>query len=568
MTRHRRQETPKSQPGPPQFRNRARRRALTVTAAALTATAMTLSPITPGPKAEGASDVYTFSAGMITGPLFEMVQTIYGIPVLGDLIPPAQLPIIGNVDVPGLLGLFSWKYPLPYPRGIADGQLALQDGDFIGTNIIVGLMDGAMATGQAMTMIQNDIVPEPGVNHYYYVLVRNPGRANGGIASRFDWLYSFFGLSPVGSAVSGNASAKVHSDGVNTGFYDSLKLDVGFGYDSMTDFPASPLALVSIVNSVVQSFLPTNYFGPTEAKTLSLGSLNTGMNVYVTVVPTQAALLEPLRLPGRMLDAIGVSIPVISQLANLQANIADALEPAMDILINVGYNDVDLSTYQRSFQDFNSNAQFLIDSTLDPSDYITAVGAALDAAVKGVQGLLSGGLTGLFASHTSAGHSSSQAAVSAAATVESAAAAQPYVSPTESATEQNAPDVARPLSTEPRPLTSVPAVARTQTSTRGRDDRTDHATRVQAHPDFGDDNAGGKTDVDSEADATAGTTRDATSAATSTTRTVESRPITPSGGASAACANRGGDAATTAENVADDTDPAVSRVAVAGSPAS
>lgn len=384
-----------------------RTRGLVTAAVAVTASSMALSPITATPQAKadvidlicgvGVIRCDFVTAGVLTKPILDIGALIYSIPFLSDRLPPGvvDLPILGptnvNALIPGLLGKFSNDFFLPDPGAIASGMIGMQASP-LGTHTLIGVMDGALTTGQAITTIQNSISPVFGVNNYNYLLVRNPGRANGGMASRFDWLYNLTGIP--GSAVSGNVATKQDPSilpcaGGTLCQYIPIKADLGLGYDSMSDFPIAPIASVSILNSVMQSFLLTNYLGDFQIVLQDGGN----QNFYLTVVPTDSALLEPLRLAKRLQDRLGIDIPIISTIfADLPNQLANALEPAVDILINVGYSDVDLTTYQRSFTDFNTNKQFFIDSTLTIDQYFTAVGAAFSAAISGLGSIFSGNL--------------------------------------------------------------------------------------------------------------------------------------------------------------------------------
>ena len=58
-------------------------------------------------------------------------------------------------------------------------------------------------------------------------------------------------------------------------------------------------------------------------------------------MPNDLPLLEPLRLPSRILNALfdAVGVPV-----HLGTPLADALQPALTILVNTGYTDVQTPT--------------------------------------------------------------------------------------------------------------------------------------------------------------------------------------------------------------------------------
>lgn len=361
---------------------RTRRGALTL-AAAGTATAMALAPIAPTPQADAdivdtvCNDIPLLScsfteAGLLTHPFMQILATLYSIPFISADLPPGSIdvPIIGSIDVnaliPAAINRFVWEYPISDPVTIATGMMAKQERGG-SAHIIVGVMDGALLTGQAITTIQSNIDPLLGVNNYTYALVRNGGRANGGLISRFDWLYSMTGV----SSVSGN----VHPESdclFDTCRYLPVKVDIAVGYDSIDDFPVAPTA-VSVLNSFMQSFFLTNLLG--ERENVKFQAPNN--NYYLTIVPKDSALLEPIRIWGRPLSMAGIPDPFDT--------VADIFEPAADILINIGYGDVDLNTYQRSFNKFNDpNQQFFFGSTLSLDQQFAAVQAAFGSIVDNV----------------------------------------------------------------------------------------------------------------------------------------------------------------------------------------
>ena len=72
-------------------------------------------------------------------------------------------------------------------------------------------------------------------------------------------------------------------------------------------------------------------------KLIALLTLNNSFTTYSTFAPNDLPLLEPLRLPAHLLNALFevVGIPI-----HLGTPLADALQPALKILVNTGYTDV------------------------------------------------------------------------------------------------------------------------------------------------------------------------------------------------------------------------------------
>lgn len=333
----------------------SRRRVLTAVAAAATATTMTLTTVTPAPKAEAATVLLT-------------TQIL-------DIIPLIE-------------SLFGFDIPLPF-ASVAANPSAIRAAMAAGGKWsgVFGLMDGAIAAGQAVTDLNANHPTNDGP--YNFSLIRNPGRANGGFAARFDWLYSaIFGR----SSISGNGAG-------SSGNYQSFVYDFGAGYDFFNDFPSN-LNPVSIANSIAQAFLPINLIAQACAACAAItGNVTFLQNppggngfpvLYVTIVPQYNALLLPLRIPGMITTVLGFnfsdipiigSIPLIGNPVAALTAIANAYEPAVDILINSGYNDVNTTNWTRSFS-YGVNKLFFFD---DPFPINTWLGSVQAAALSAAQ---------------------------------------------------------------------------------------------------------------------------------------------------------------------------------------
>lgn len=129
----------------------------------------------------------------------------------------------------------------------------------------------------------------------------------------------------------------------------------------------------AIANSLL-SILPINLlFGgfTTVADTTSIN------NPYITLVPNDLALLEPLRLPVQLINLVFGT--------NLQTPLANALQPALQILVNIGYPDVvppaQGGTYNRTFTDNGTPIPFLSVSTLTPAEALAVPGDVVRALI-------------------------------------------------------------------------------------------------------------------------------------------------------------------------------------------
>ena len=281
------------------------------------------------------------------------------------------------------------------------------------------------------------------------VLVQNPVRPNGGLLSRFPEIATLFGLDPNMPAAGKNTSV----DG--TVALVTSTVDVTWAYDPIADFPVvfNPF---SIANSLAAA-LPLNLAGgladpgvvladsagnPVTTTDVGLnlavllqmgGSLSgllgtpAGKAFYATLVPNQLPLLTPLRLPGLGANAVLSALNSPYLLGN---PVADALEPASKILVNIGYPDVvtptDGGTYNRTFLTGGTPTKFGSVSPLTPEEKKAVPGDVWNAFVGGVQDQLAKPFWGVIVPNPK---SSQPSSTSASAAKPAAAAAAPAAQP-------------------------------------------------------------------------------------------------------------------------------------------
>jgi len=231
--------------------------------------------------------------------------------------------------------------------------------------------------------------------------LRNPLRPNGGIGPRFAPIFNLFGL-----------DSTLPAAGVNTGVsgmgLNSATLDVTWAYDFFSDFPVT-LNPFSLVNSLL-TVLPVNLAGGVALEALDitaagvnvasvLGILNRlsgglagiadGQAWYGTLLPNDLPILEPLRLPSRLINAVFGT--------DLGTPFADALQPAFTILVNTGYSDVvtpaDIAAdptladtyqpYDRTFLTSATPEPFLSVNPLTPAEWVQVPGDVVRALFTG-----------------------------------------------------------------------------------------------------------------------------------------------------------------------------------------
>jgi hypothetical protein len=249
---------------------------------------------------------------------------------------------------------------------------AVGDGDAVDVRvpIVLGFGLGAFAAGMAYPQVVADLPNQPGGADYTgtsplagsitilpMILLRNPGRANGGLFARFYPEAALLGIDTVTPdtevSSSTNPNNALNIPVGNTGIVLGganlipIKVDGTVEYDPLSDFPAWPNP-IALANSAAAFAFPTYILRGVTADSLTavegqatnqlgdaLGNTSgpLALNLYLTVPVNDALpLLEPVKLP---VDVINLFTG-----ANLNNPVATALEPALTSLVNLGYTDV------------------------------------------------------------------------------------------------------------------------------------------------------------------------------------------------------------------------------------
>ena len=382
--------------------------------AAAAATAMTIGLTTPTAQAD-----VDFGA-VTTGPLFGLAQAV-GVTTI----------TIQDVDVVGDIFIHTaWAPPLPtvladnlnaYPWGGFAPVFATfrrQPGGSLGSLILGGSGLSAYNAGVAYQALLssaagntwpgyspleargkvNSLTGEPcnlgptcvqgtNITNLAVLQVNDPGTPNGGLFARFSPILNVFGIDGVSR---GGASAS--STGIG---FNAATIGIALGYNLMSDFPAT-LNPVALLNSVAATVLPTNLLGGATlagatdseiyAKLGVLATLGVSSTTYSTLVSPDLPLLEPLRLPSRVINALAgaIGLPL-----NLGTPLADALQPALSILVNTGYTDVQTPTdgglYTRSYDQSGTVVPYLSQAPLTPAEWLQVPGDVVRALVVGFQ---------------------------------------------------------------------------------------------------------------------------------------------------------------------------------------
>lgn len=336
--------------------------------------------------------------------------------------------------------------------------------------IVIAFGLGSLATGMAYPDVVADLPNQPGgandptptvaetsLTILPMILLRNPGRADGGLAARFAPL-----LDPLLAALGQNSVVTPGVDVEQSGgaVLVPIKVDGTVEYDPISDFAAWPNPF-TLANNGAAFLFPTYILRGTDITNPALltsilepvlgsvlgnvlsAAIGDGKTVDVTTEILGQPITFPLNISRETLvdlaNGLGLDIPeegfeALNQFFTIQSNalpllepfryptdianlltggafgftnpFADALEPALKILTNLGYTNVTqdmtnpLNPYPRDFSgSFGSEfAPFLSFPDVDygrvPQDLITALLAGTRSAffsgVPGVRGPLAG----------------------------------------------------------------------------------------------------------------------------------------------------------------------------------
>jgi hypothetical protein len=378
-----------------------------------------------GPIALGAIPVIAPEGAFLTLQLVPIGYDTQNIYNTVNALPFQRRPaLVGNRNV------FDRVYST---SGSAAGQFPAVLGSGIGTKNLVDAYRTQIAsingnTPGGYTPYQPGTVQLPNQTNQELLYLRDPLRPNGGIEARFAPILNLFGVDTT------LPTAGVKSNDAGTIKLNTGTVDLTWAYDTISDFPVT-LNPFSIVNSLIAG-LPTNLLGgvaltgltgpdgPTNTTELGLnvagvlGILNRlsggasdvsdGKAFYGMLLPNDLPILEPLRLPSRLINAVLGT--------DLGTPFADALQPAFKILVNTGYSDVitpnnldtcaskcntaDAQTYaqlgytayDRSFLTAATPEPFLSVNPLTPAEWLQVPGDVVKALIGGFGSVFAPGL--------------------------------------------------------------------------------------------------------------------------------------------------------------------------------
>lgn len=398
------------------------RKAALFSAAAATAVAMTMGTVTE-PVAPAANAALTLDA-TTTGPLLWLINEL-GV----DSISIPNIPVYGSIDInldwtkadPVALNnvlnsaLFGGYllYTATRPNlGATGGTGPLLVAIGTGVPAAIQAYQAMLSSANGNTLPGYDPLVAAGkvnafgqactggfgcsqatnVTNLPIALIRNPETPNGGLYARFAPIFNLFGMNPVSPTAGSGSSTGIRLNGAI--------INLALGYDALSDFPET-LNPFALANSVMASVLPTYLLGGGTIKGIDTDTIiqnlvglllsGTTSTTYSTFVPNDLPLLEPLRLPSRILNQVfkATGVPI-----TLGTPLADALQPALSILVNIGYTDVQTpsegGTYNRTYDQSSQYVPFLSRATLTPQEWAAVPGDVVKALVDGFRDVLSG----------------------------------------------------------------------------------------------------------------------------------------------------------------------------------
>lgn len=249
-----------------------------------------------------------------------------------------------------------------------------------------------------------------GVTGQWLIFVNNVSRPGGGLFALATPFTNLFGL----DLTTPDAGSYTNAD--QTKVLNTSILDITWAYNPLSDVPTTlnPLAWANSLaagvfltyllpdedNNIGNHVLPKLIGGiadgvkvmidPTGGQGLQmipvLGDLLKLFNVnfldypgnatYITYDSGNLPLLEPFRVVPHLANLVpGVDIPT---------PLTDSVEGALRKMVNMGYQDVDPTTLERTFNEAGDQA-YLWHSPLTPTQQLAAVQTVFDALVDGIQ---------------------------------------------------------------------------------------------------------------------------------------------------------------------------------------
>lgn len=366
------------------------------------------------------------AAGGLTGNT-ALADTVIGLLNFLDAVSPIEAGVKGPMpsDVyDAVNGLTYTTDALAQLLGVRDGSVIDKIVDWLVGNapilnqrrdIILSESLGGLTTSLAYRDMINAVQSNDpdwgiGVTGQWLIFVNNVSRPGGGLFALATPFTNLFGL----DLTTPDAGSYTNAD--KTKVLNTSILDITWAYNPLSDVPTTlnPLAWANSLaagvfltyllpdedNNIGNHVLPKLIAGiadgvkvmvdPTGGQGTSLipglGKLLDGLGIKLLAFPGNATyitydsgnlpLLEPFRVVPHLANLVpGVDIPT---------PLTDSVEDALRKMVNMGYQDVDPTTLERTFNEAGDQA-YLWHSPLTPTQQLAAVQTVFDALVDGIQ---------------------------------------------------------------------------------------------------------------------------------------------------------------------------------------
>lgn len=366
------------------------------------------------------------AAGGLTGNT-ALADTVVGLLDLLDAVSPIAAGVKGPMPSDVYDAVSGLKYTtdaLAQLLGVRDGSTMDKIVDWLVGNapilnqrraIILSESLGGLTTSMAYRDMINAVQSDDpnwgvGVTGQWLIFVNNVSRPGGGLLALATPFTNLFGL----NLTTPDAGSYTNPD--KTKVLNTSILDITWAYNPLSDVPTTlnPLAWANSAaagvfltyllpdegNNITEHVLPELIGGigdgvwtmidPTGGQGTSLipglGKLLESLHIQVLNFPGKATyitydsgnlpLLEPFRMVPHLANLVpGVDIPT---------PLTDSVEDALRKMVNMGYQDVNPDTLERTFDEAGDQAYFW-HSPLTPTQQLAAVQTVFDTLVDGIQ---------------------------------------------------------------------------------------------------------------------------------------------------------------------------------------
>ena len=361
----------------------------------------------PSDVYDGVNDLNYSGTGTVDL-LRTVLSTVLGENIVNAVWDDRTIPIIGTI--PGLGSLL---------QGLVGTTPLFNQRRAILLSDNLGGLSTALAYRQMIDAVVNNSADwGEGVTGQWLLNYNNPSRPGGGLAALLTPFTALSGLNlsmpDAGSYTNGEANGGNVTKILNTSI-----LDVAYAYSLMSDAPTT-FSAVAWANALVGALLPTYVIpdnldltntnldeltpGLTAALTNGLGTMIDptggqgtsvipglgpilgvfGLNIdglagtgnYLTYDSGNLPLLEPFELGPRLLNLI----PGF----HFSTALTDSVQDALQMMVNMGYQDVDPETLQRSYDEGGEQA-YVYHSALTPTQQFDATNLIVNTLISGIQ---------------------------------------------------------------------------------------------------------------------------------------------------------------------------------------